>query len=245
MLTILTYHSLDVSGSVISVAPNVFGEHMACIAELGLRGITLSEAVAYRTDHGAWPDNAVVLTFDDGYLNFYDEAVSTLVRHCFSATLFVVSGHVGGLNDWAPPPAGLGTRPLLTWDQLGELATAGMDIGSHGKTHADLRQLDQTQLAREIIGSRTDIEARLGRPVETFAYPFGSVGESARAVVQSEYRAACTTVLKRVAREPLCELPRVDMYYIRSRGRLEALLRERLDGYLAIRRWGRAIRARL
>ncbi len=242
MLTILTYHSLDASGSVISVAPNVFGEHMACIDELGFRGISLSEAVGHRAAHGVWPDHTVVLTFDDGYLNFYDEALPVLMRYRFGATLFIVSGHVGGLNDWAPPPPRLGTRPLLTWDQLNELGAAGMEIGSHGKTHADLRQLAQNEVAREIVGSRTDIEARLGRPVQSFAYPFGGVGESARTIVRSEYRAACSTVLKRVGREPLHELPRVDMYYVRTPGKLGRLLSNRLDTYLAIRRWGRAIR---
>ncbi len=244
-LAILTYHSVDTSGSVISVAPGLFAEHMARLADLGVRGLTLSEAVAHRSAHGVWPDHAVVLTFDDGYLNFYDEAFPVLLRHRFNATLFVVSGHIGGLNDWAPAPPGLGTRPLLTWDQLSELATAGMEIGSHGKTHADLQRLGPDQVAREIVGSRTDIEARLGRPVETFAYPFGAVSAAARTIVRSEYRAACTTVLKRVSGEELYELPRVDMYYLPSRTKLEALVRGRLESYLAIRRWARAIRAQL
>ncbi|MFI5397025.1 MAG: polysaccharide deacetylase family protein [Candidatus Binatia bacterium] len=241
-IAILTYHSLDASGSVVSVTPNVFAGQMASIAELGYRGIALRDAVTHREAHGSWPDTSVVLTFDDGYRNFCEHGLPVLVRNGFTATLFLASGHVGGENDWADPPPLLGKLPLLSWNQARDLSAAGIEIGAHSKRHPDLRQLSPLEVEREIVGSRDEIANRIGSPVETFAYPFGCVGNAARQIVRRTFRAACTTVLRRAAGEPLHELPRVDMYYIRSRVSVEKLLNGQLDPYLTTRRWGRLIR---
>ena len=241
-IAILTYHSLDTSGSVVSVAPNVFTQQMACIAEHGYRAIALREALAHRQANGVWPEHAVVLTFDDGYLNFEEHVLPVLTRHGFSATVFVVTGYVGGWNDWAHPPARLGRRPLLAWEQVAELAATGIEIGSHGKSHRDLGGVALGDLEDEIVASRRAIEQHTDQQVETFAYPFGTVTEPARAVVRRAYRGACTTVLKRAVSEPPDVLPRVDMYYVRSPAMLATLLAGRRDTYLLLRRWARAMR---
>jgi peptidoglycan/xylan/chitin deacetylase (PgdA/CDA1 family) len=241
-LAILTYHSLDTSGSVVSVAPGDFAAHMSCLADLGFRGVTVREAVAHRQAHGGWPQRSVVLTFDDGYVNFHEAALPTLLRHAFRATLFLVSGHVGRRNDWRPPPAGLGTRPMLSWAEVAEAAAAGMEIGAHTRTHPDLRSLDTNEAQEQIAGSRADIESRIGTQVESFAYPFGHGAWPD--IVRREFKAACTTVLRRAAHEELHCLPRIDAYYVRSPRRLTHLLSGNLDGWLAIRRWARAVRAR-
>ena len=122
VLAILTYHSLDLSGSVLSVAPQQFAEHMAHLAHLGLQGMALREAVAHRNAHGTWPERGVVLTFDDGYANCYEAALPVLRQHGFTATVFLVSGHMGGYNDWEPPLERLGTQPMLNWEQVAALA---------------------------------------------------------------------------------------------------------------------------
>lgn len=244
-LPILMYHSLDSSGSVVSVAPRDFADGMAALAHLGYRGITLRKAAAHRQAHGTWPDRCVVLTFDDGYANFHEVALPVLTRHGFAATVFLVSGHVGGQNDWEPPLAQLGVCPMLSWGQVGELSAAGMEIGAHTKTHPDLAQLSPQAAQDEIVAARAEIEEHMGRRVESFAYPYGSLNGVARQIVAREFQAACTTVLKRADREPLHELPRIEMHYIRSRRTLERLLNGELDRYLAVRRWGRVMRQTL
>lgn len=244
-ITILTYHSLDTSGSVVSVTPRAFADHIACIADLGFRGITLREAVAHRAASGAWPAQRVVLTFDDGYATVYDVARPILLQYGFTATLFLTTQHVGGSNNWAPPPAGLGARPMLLWEQVVELAASGMEIGAHTRTHPHLVAQSPAVLADEIAGSRRDIEDRLQRTVDSFAYPFGRATAPAEAIVRREFRAACTTVLRRARDDAGTRLPRVDVYYLRSQEVLRRLLNGRLDGYLALRRWGRAVRATL
>ncbi len=239
-LPILTYHSLDTSGSVVSVAPRVFADHMACLADLGVKGMTLRAAVACRHRTGSWPAGSVVLTFDDGYANLYGFGLPVLAQRGFTATVFLVTRHVGGRNDWAPLPAGLGTHAMLSWQQVAELSAAGMEIGVHTRTHPDLRRLCTPAVEEEIVAARREVEERLHQRVESFAYPFGSVSRAAQAIAQREFRAACTTVLKRAEAEPEHELPRVDAYYIQSTGALQRLVHGQLDRYLTLRRWARA-----
>jgi peptidoglycan/xylan/chitin deacetylase (PgdA/CDA1 family) len=241
-IPILTYHSIDTSGSVISVTPCAFAEQMACVADLGFCGIALREAVAHRTATGAWPAQCVVLTFDDGYANITDVAAPTLLRYGFTATVFLVTQHVGLSNDWAPPPAGLGPRAMLSWQQVADLAAAGIEIAAHSRTHRNLPSLSADAIADEVSGSRRDIECRLQGPVDSFAYPFGCVTAAAEAIVRREFRAACTTVLRRAQHDAFARLPRVDAYYLRSVDAVRRLLNGQLDRYLAFRRCGRLIR---
>ncbi|HET9530190.1 MAG TPA: polysaccharide deacetylase family protein [Blastocatellia bacterium] len=244
-VAILTYHSIDASGSIVSVAPNDFARQMRTLAEMGWRAISLREAVAYHDSNGLWPDRSVVLTFDDGYENFYESALPVLAEHGFTATVFIVSGHMGGRNDWETPPPGLGRRPILSWRQAAEVSAAGIEIGSHTKTHPDLRRLSVDKIEDEIRTSRAEIESRIGAAVESFAYPFGSFNRETMDVVKRSFRAACTTFLQRAEAEPFHALPRIDMYYIRSERDLKHLLNGRLDYYLAIRRLGRRVRRAL
>jgi peptidoglycan/xylan/chitin deacetylase (PgdA/CDA1 family) len=244
-IAILTYHSLDTSGSVVSVAPSDFADQMRALADSGYRGIALREATAYRAATDAWPDRCVVLTFDDGYANFHEAALPILMRCGFAATIFLVSAHVGGQNDWERPPVRLGARSMLSWSQVAELCAAGIEVAAHTKTHPDLARLSPTAAEEEIAASRAQIEDRLGRPVESFAYPYGSVSRPAREIVAREFRAACTVELKRADGEAMHELPRVDTYYFRSARRFARLANGELDRYLAVRRWGRLMRRTL
>jgi peptidoglycan/xylan/chitin deacetylase (PgdA/CDA1 family) len=227
------------------VTPEAFKAQLATLADAGFRGVSLREALSYREDHNAWPERSVALTFDDGYANFYDEAAPTLAEYQFTATVFVVSGHVGKLNDWAPPPPGFGARAILPRTQIVEISEAGIEIGAHTRTHKDLRKLSTAEAHSEIIDSRKEIEDWLGRSVENFAYPFGYVSPESSEIVRHGFRSACTTTLRRAGDEQLHELPRVDMYYLGSQERLHRLLHGKLDHYLTIRRLARRARSAL
>src|SRR5678815_227388 len=242
MLPILTYHSIDNSNSVISISTATFQRHIECLAQMKVRGISLREAVEHRAHFGCWPDSSAVLTFDDGFGNFYEVAWPVLATHGFTATVFLVSGHVGRNNDWSMPPAGLGRLRMLSWCEVVELSRYGIEFGAHSQTHRDLRRLSRTQVLEEIAGSKAEITQRVGRQIESFAYPYGYHNDTTREAVRQEYRSACTTSLRRADTEPLHLLPRVDSYYISSPLRLKMLIAGRLDSYLAIRKWGRSLR---
>ena len=241
-LAILTYHSLDCSGSVVSVTPNEFANQMACLSERSIRGISLGEAIAFRERTGEWPDGAVVLTFDDGFANFYESAMPVLSRHGFTATVFIISGYMGGQNNWGPGPRGLGVLPILTWSRAAELARSGIEIGSHTQTHRDLRYCSATEAEHEMTVSRNEIAQHLGLQAQSFAYPYGGIDPVLRRLAAGNFRASCTTELKRANSDPLEALPRVDMFYLRSPQRFAGLLKGKLDRYLAIRRLGRRTR---
>lgn len=245
-LAILTYHSIDDSGSVLSTHPETFERQIAHLAELGYRGTSLSEAVKHNQSTGRWPERTVAITFDDGYENNLCVAQPILTRHGFTATIYLITRHVGGEHDWEQPPPNLGRRTILDWAQVTELADAGWEIGAHTRTHPNLQELDPEAIEREIVGSREDIQQHLSRAAETFAYPGGFCSTAANTVVAREFSAGCTTLLRRsTLRDPKHSLPRVDMYYLQDPVRLEKLVQGRLDAYLTLRRIGRRIRAAL
>lgn len=242
MLPILTYHSLDSTGSVVSTAPEEFAAQMNYLVEAGFTGISLRTAIHHFAVHGMWPAKSVVLTFDDGFENFCSAALPVLLRHEFTATLFIVSGYMGKYNDWSPPPPGLGRQKIVSWRQAAAVAAAGMEIGSHTQMHPDLRRCSPAEREREISGSRAEIEDHLNAAVQSFAFPYGWVSREALRLTRQEYLASCTTVLRRANGDSLDLLPRVDTYYLKSRHNFERLLHGRLDLYLSLRRWGRRLR---
>lgn len=236
------YHSLDTSGSVLSVAPEEFADQMTILADEGIQAMSLQQAVSHRALNGTWPAKSVALTFDDGFANFYDIALPVLKRHGFSATVFVVSGHMGGKNDWGREPSGLGTLPTLSWESAADIASAGIEIGSHTATHPDLRRCTVEQIKQELETSRGMIQEHLGITPQTFAYPYGGVNRVSQQLAANEFRAACTTELRQANGDELSRLPRIDMHYLKSRQRFKKLLDGQLEPYLTIRRWGRFAR---
>src|SRR5512138_3597748 len=104
---ILTYHSLDDSGSVISIAPRLFREQMKSLQTSGLPVVSLEQV---RTAPGS-----VALTFDDGYRNFLDCALPVLAEAGFPATVFAVTGFCGLVPGWSGQRASVPALPLMSW----------------------------------------------------------------------------------------------------------------------------------
>jgi peptidoglycan/xylan/chitin deacetylase (PgdA/CDA1 family) len=230
--SILTYHSLDDTGSVISISPGLFRAQMEWLAASQARVVPLAEI---RSTPGA-----VALTFDDGFHNFYEHALPVLVEHRFPATVFVVSGHCGASNRWLQTVGGVPRLELMTWSELEAAAAAGVTLGSHTATHPHLSRLEATALERELVSSRAAIEDRTGRLVDTFAYPYGDVNKQVRHAVGRHFRLACGTSLAYVSPDSdVLELPRVDVYYVRSQRWFEALGQVGGAVYITARRWAR------
>ncbi|MCH0564919.1 MULTISPECIES: polysaccharide deacetylase family protein [unclassified Streptomyces] len=171
----------------ITVTPERLNQQLAWLRGRGLRGVSVTELLAARA---AGADRHLVgLTFDDGYADFLDAALPLLQRHGCTATLYVLPGRLGGDNAWDP----LGPRkPLLDADGIRRAADAGMEIGSHGLTHVDLTAADDVTLKSETAESRTVLSHLLGRDVDGFCYPYGTVDARAvDAVREAGYRYAC------------------------------------------------------
>ena len=170
---ILMYHRIapeDEGGrSRYSLTPEAFDAQLRLLAQAGYHSIGLDawrDAVEHRRNTLGRP---IILTFDDGYADFAEHAWPRLVQYGFGATLFLVTGHVGGTSRWD----GARARPLLDWDRLARLRDAGLQIGAHSHTHRPLTALPLAEVVREAAESRERIAAALGEVVPAFAYPYG------------------------------------------------------------------------
>jgi hypothetical protein len=236
---ILTYHSVDLSGSVISLAPAVFARHLAWLAAGGVRVVDL-EALATMPDE----PHAAALTFDDGFLNFATAAWPLLRDHGFPVTLFVVTRHAGGTNAWGGRSApGIPTLPLLDWDALGRLAEEGVRLGAHSRTHRDLTRVGDADLEDEVAGSAADLAARTGRRPGAFAYPYGRHDARVERAA-APFACAVTTALRPVlSGDRAHALPRLDTYYLQRPGRLERFGTPAFARWLWLRGGARRLRA--
>jgi peptidoglycan/xylan/chitin deacetylase (PgdA/CDA1 family) len=218
MRAILTYHSIDASGSAISLEPAVFRRHLSWLERSGIRVVGIRELLSLPTD-----TDAAAITFDDGFENFSSEAWPALQEHGFGATLFVATDHVGRSNDWGSGGYEVPRLPLLDWPALGRLVEVGVTLGSHSASHRDLRAVSPADMEREIREPAERIAAETGTAPSNFAYPYGACDERVVAAVSSYYASAVTTKLAALTEESdPHRLPRIDAYYLRRPGRLES-----------------------
>jgi peptidoglycan/xylan/chitin deacetylase (PgdA/CDA1 family) len=203
---ILMYHAVaDVPDdpNQLCVSPSRFAEQMTWLDRRGLRGVSIATLI--ESMHAGTHHALVGITFDDGYTSILEAALPELHRHGFGATAFIISDRIGGTNEWDEGPA----WPLLSADEVRELAAAGIEIGSHSATHPRLAGVDAGRLAVEVKTSREKLSTLLGSEVRGFAYPYGSMDAESRAAVgQAGYQYACAVETPR-AELGILALPRV------------------------------------
>ena len=165
---ILYYHYIRINpnprdrvGFGLSTPPAMFRAQMQYLANHGFHVISLHEAVVAIKNHSGLPSHPVVLTFDDGYADFFTAAVPVLQSHGFTATSFVVSGRMG----WGG---------YMTPSQVVAADSMGFTIGAHTVDHVALAALPPTRATWEMKQSKLTLEGLLGHPVADFAYPYGS-----------------------------------------------------------------------
>lgn len=239
MRAILMYHSIDSSGSPISVDASTFRRHVEWLAASGVRVKALTDLA-----EGAREEDSIAITFDDGFENFGSVAWPILRDHGLPVTLFVVTDRAGTDNRWGDKRQhGIPTLPLLAWESIGRLSEEGVTLGSHTRSHPRLPGLSGDAMEDELGGSAEALADRTGSRPATFAYPYGAVDGPTTSAVRARYRVACTTVLSCVREDdPAALLPRLDMIYFRRPGRLEAWGTRRFANHLKLRRAARRVR---
>jgi peptidoglycan/xylan/chitin deacetylase (PgdA/CDA1 family) len=214
-LPILSYHRVATAGrpelAPWRVPPDAFEEHLRYLRSAGYRSVTLDQWLSAVRGRGRLPERPVLLTFDDGYQDFEDDAWPLLRRYGFSATVFLVSGRIGGMNDWDGDLGG--DVPVLTWSSILQLQRQGVVFGSHSVTHPRLTTLSPEQVAEQGRQSRALLERRLGRPVQMFAYPYGDLDDDVvRLIGECGYRFALTCRTAAADKDnALLELPRIEV----------------------------------
>lgn len=228
--TFVCYHSVAADGPrYLTISQDLFEEHLTVYRKRGLHSGDLSSLAAAAEGRAIEP--TIFLTFDDGFRNNYETVLPLLREYERTAFVFVLPPLVdgGAPLDW---PEVAGYRHLygpsmrsLTWPMLEEMKEAGMEVGSHGLSHAHLPELGREQLREELWESRRRIKERLGS-CETLAYPFGEWGEKvATAAAECGYRFAFSLPTKSGQRNatPL-SIPRVNLDYRDSGLRLASKL---------------------
>ena len=241
MRAILTYHSIDDSGSPISVSREAFSRHVTWLASGRVRVLPLRDLLAS-------PErDAVAITFDDGFENFATEAWPLLRAHQLPATVFVVTQRVGSTNAGGDRPVeGLPTLPLMDWGTLDRLHGEGLDLGGHTRTHQSLTALGSADTADEVAGCAHDLHARYGEMPRAFAYPYGDAPALARRVARDEFACACTTTYRVLGpTETVDALPRLDMFYFQGNGAFRGWGSAAFRAQLTARRAARATRSAL
>jgi peptidoglycan/xylan/chitin deacetylase (PgdA/CDA1 family) len=166
---ILMYHYISAAPSAqdrirygLSVSPEMFGAQLKLLQDNGFTTITLRDLYNYLAIGTPLPNNPIILTFDDGYLDNYTNAFPLLQKYNMIGTFFVLTG-----------PADDGDPAYLTWDMIQEMSNAGMDMQLHSRAHLDMRNRPYDWLVFQIIGGRQSIEGHTGKPVIFMAYPSG------------------------------------------------------------------------
>jgi peptidoglycan/xylan/chitin deacetylase (PgdA/CDA1 family) len=239
---VLTYHAIEPGPPPLCIEPSLFRHHLDTIGEAGARVVGLDRLVAELRSGGP-AEPTVAITFDDGTASVAEEAAPLLAERRLPATVFCVARHLGGRSDWPSQPPWAPRLRLAGAPALADLARNGLELGSHGLTHAPLALLAPVELEREVTDSKAALEEATGAAVRWFAYPYGSLpGGIGRALVESAYAGA--VIGGNRAASPAADgwaVPRVDAHYLRRPALLARALRGG-DAYLAVRRVG--VRAR-
>lgn len=241
-IDILTYHSISQADGPTSIPAGIFEAHLEAIAASGCTPVSLDVVAAWHAGKLALPERSVVITFDDGFVDFRDEAYPRLSARGWAATVFLPTGRLGAREDWKG--AHRSPRRLLSWTDVELLARDGVEFGGHSVTHPDLTRLSDHDLRWEVASSRDALAARLDRPPLTFAPPYGRAGPREREVISRSFDLSVGTRLGRADRDSdLFDLPRIEMHYFRQPERFRSYLQGRGGWYLGVRGALRRVRS--
>jgi peptidoglycan/xylan/chitin deacetylase (PgdA/CDA1 family) len=177
---ILLYHRVTPDADELAIAPEDFARQMLLLSRAGFSVLDVPQ-LARALDQGLDPARTIGLSFDDGYQDVADYALPILRGHGFQATVFVATGVTGARArfSWYERQP-----PLLDWETIRTLDGGGtLRFEAHTVTHPNLLRLDDVAAKREIVESKSELEERLGRPVESFCYPAGLFGQRERRLV--------------------------------------------------------------
>lgn len=189
-LPILLYHYIenvtderDTIRKSLNVNPLIFDSQIRLLLEKGFTIITLKELINYYNGQSSLPDKPIILSFDDGYRDFYTDVFPILQKYHVPAVLYVTSGFVDLTHNY------------LTMSQLKTLAKSNLvEIGAHGVNHLNLNYSDPVSINSEIFQSKANLEQFIGKPVEHFAYPMGEYNQNViNLIKKAGYLSGATT----------------------------------------------------
>lgn len=196
-LRVLSYHSIDtkpVQGDLAdySLHPAAFERQIRLLKRTGFTFVSPERALAWIEGRETLPQRSILVTFDDGYCDFAEQALPILTRHDVPAAVFVVTAHIGGANNW-DAEKGAPARSLMSAEALRHLRSAAIEVGAHSRTHRSLPGLPRQEMAEEVAGSLSDLDELCLNPLKLFCYPYGALDEATeREAAGAGVRAAFT-----------------------------------------------------
>ena len=163
---ILLYHHIgtfnpNIKYYKLSVSTSSFERQISYLTEKGYKFMKLKDACDYAKINSTTPAKTVILTFDDGYRDFYTNAYPILKKYNVPATFFIITSDIG-------------KRGNVTWGMMKELNGSGLvEIGSHTVNHLDLDKLTQEKIVAQLQDSKMILEKNLGLTIFSLSYPFG------------------------------------------------------------------------
>jgi peptidoglycan/xylan/chitin deacetylase (PgdA/CDA1 family) len=205
-LPILMYHSLSDNPEngvaayyKTNTDPLIFRQQMRYLAAEGYKTMGLMQVIARLQNDRPFAEKTVVITFDDGFKDFYIHGFPVLKEHGFDATVFLPTGFIDNQR------RSFKKIECLTWSEVREMRKAGMGFGSHTVNHPQLKDLPRKEIERELVESRAQIEQQLGEATSVFSYPYAFPQENKsfardfrELLIQSGYAGCVSTELGRV-----------------------------------------------
>lgn len=181
-MPVLMYHYIrtvadqnDKLGIGLSVVPSKFASQLDKIQKDGYQTINF-----YDLEQNKIPSKPIILTFDDGYEDFYTTAYPELKKRNMTAVIYIIANNDGGA--------------YMTASQIKELSDNGIEVGSHTLSHLDLSTANETKASNEISQSKTKLENIIGKTIISFCYPAGKYTEKTIEIVKNAgYKYATTT----------------------------------------------------
>jgi len=186
----LIYHKIG-GGLPLDVdlpAP-LFRRQLDFLAQSG-RVVSYERALALLQQGRPLTQNLFVLTFDDGYEDFYTQVFPLLQAFQLPAILFVTTGFVEERITYPLAQVQLEARPV-TWDMLGHMHQSGLiTLGAHTHTHPNLVKVSTRQVNDELTRPIQLFQTRLGLPLKHFAYPRALWDERTEILIKQHYSSA-------------------------------------------------------
>lgn len=165
---------------------DMFDKHLAMLKKQGFETLTFEDLADGRTIRRLEPGKRyIMITVDDGYVDNLELMLPVLKKYGFKATVYVVTGET--FNRWDVETEQKERElDIMNAEQVRELSDSGyVEIGGHTLTHPRLSTLSYEQQAHEIETNKQELEAIIGKPLVSFAYPYGDHNEDSKKLAES------------------------------------------------------------
>lgn len=208
---VLMYHHINPhKGDMVTITPEVFEGQMEYLHKAGCMTLKIHDLIAYINGGLTLTQKAVIVTFDDGWLDNYMYAFPILKKYKINATVFLITNRVENASQNATKiPSFIPTheesksliekgeahKVVLNWELIKEMSNSGLiEFYSHTKSHAKCNCLSEKELTEELKEAREMIEIRLGSPCSYFCWPYGKYNSLAANVAKKTGHKALFTI---------------------------------------------------